>query len=105
MLSVYATEHAYTGIVEALVDSAADKSEATRQAVVKALVDIGRKKHGTVLEICHSYLKKHSKVGLALSANYKYLLTNLFNAPASPQSPCSPATALGESVQGTHPQS
>ena len=51
-----------TGIVEALVDSAADKSEATRQAVVKALVDIGRKKHETVLGICHSYLKKHSKV-------------------------------------------
>jgi hypothetical protein len=50
------------GIVEALVDSAADKSEATRQAVVKALVDIGRKKHATVLGICHSYLKKHSKL-------------------------------------------
>ena len=52
----------YTGIVEALVDSAADKSEATRQAVAKALVDIGRKKHEIVLAICHSYLKKHSKV-------------------------------------------
>ena len=52
----------YAGIVEALVDSAADKSETTRHAVLKALVDIGRKKHNTVLAICHSYLKKHSKV-------------------------------------------
>ena len=50
------------GIVEALVDSAADKSETTRRAVHKALVDIGRKKHHTVLGICHSYLKKHGKV-------------------------------------------
>jgi hypothetical protein len=50
------------GIVEALVDSAADKSDAPRQAVAKALVDIGRKKHATVLGICHSYLKKHSKL-------------------------------------------
>lgn len=48
--------------MEALVDSAADKSEAARHAVAKALVDIGRKKHDTVLGICHSYLKKHSKV-------------------------------------------
>ena len=51
-----------TGIVESLVDSAADKSEAARHAVVKALVDIGRNKHVTVLGICHSYLKKHNKV-------------------------------------------
>lgn len=50
--------------MESLVDSAADKSEAAQRAVVKALVDIGRKKHVTVLGICHSYLKKHNKVSL-----------------------------------------
>ena len=54
--------HTHKGIVEALVDSASDKSEATRHAVFKALVDIGRKKHTTVLKICHSYLKKHGRV-------------------------------------------
>ena len=48
--------------MESLVDSAADKSESAQRAVVKALVDIGRKKHVTVLGICHSYLKKHNKV-------------------------------------------
>lgn len=54
----------WLGIVEALVDSASDKSETTRAAVFKAVVDIGRKKHSTVLRICHSYLKKHGKVRL-----------------------------------------
>lgn len=54
--------HTHKGIVEALVDSASDKSEVTRHAVFKALVDIGRKKHTTVLKISHSYLKKHGKV-------------------------------------------
>ena len=44
------------------MDSAADKSDTARQAVAKALVDIGRKKHEVVLASCHSYLKKHSKV-------------------------------------------
>ena len=44
------------------MDSAADKSDAARQAVVKAVVDIGRKKHEVVLGLCHSYLKKHTKV-------------------------------------------
>ena len=52
----------HVGIIEALVDSASDKSEPTRRAVFKALVDIGRKKYSTVLRICHSYLKKHGKV-------------------------------------------
>lgn len=46
------------------MDSASDKSETTRAAVFKAVVDIGRKKHSTVLRICHSYLKKHGKVRL-----------------------------------------
>jgi hypothetical protein len=41
--------------------------------VVKALVDIGRKKHNTVLGICHSYLKKHSK----LPRGHRIVLLNL----------------------------
>ena len=60
-LNMYMYVH-IAGIVESLVDSASDKSDTTRHAVVKALVDIGRRKHTTVLRICHSYLKKHSKV-------------------------------------------
>ena len=62
MYGTYRYTFLLAGIVDSLVDSAADKSEVTRRAVFKALVDIGRKKYTTVLKLCHSYLKKHGKV-------------------------------------------
>ena len=54
-----------TGLVEALVDSAADGDFDVRGAIFKSVVDIGRRKHGQVLEILHDYLSKHKKVGVA----------------------------------------
>ena len=50
------------GLVEALVDSAADREESVRNSIFKSVVDIGRKKHSQVLEVINSYLSKHSKV-------------------------------------------
>ena len=86
------------GIVESLVDSAADKSETSRHAVVKALVDIGRKKHVIVLGICHSYLKKHSKV-MVLCMFICSGHSNCMTGSASSQPSNCFTTSLGESVQ------
>lgn len=53
------------GLIEALVDSAADREESVRESIFKSIVDIGRKKHAEVLDVMHNYLSKHSKVGVA----------------------------------------
>lgn len=50
------------GIIESLVDAAYEKDDSARTAIFKSVVDIGRRKHVTVLTICHGYLQKHSKV-------------------------------------------
>lgn len=50
------------GIVEALVDAANDKDESTQVALCKAIVDIGIKKHVSVIKICLNYLTKYTKV-------------------------------------------
>lgn len=50
------------GLIEALVDCAADREESVRDSIFKSLVDIGRKKHEQVLDTIHSYLSKHNKV-------------------------------------------
>ena len=55
---------ASTGLIEALVDSAADREESVRGSIFKSIVDIGRKKHAQVLDVMHSYLSKHNKVSL-----------------------------------------
>jgi len=55
----------FIGLTEALVDSAADKDEDVRDNIAKSIVDIGRRKHGQVLEILHNYLSKRPKVGVA----------------------------------------
>lgn len=52
-------------MLEALVDSAADREESVRESIFKSIVDVGRKKHSQVLDVLHSYLSKHSKVGVA----------------------------------------
>ena len=49
-------------MIESLVDAACDREEDVRKAISKSLVDIGRRKHVTVLKICHTYLMKHNKV-------------------------------------------
>jgi len=49
-------------MIEALVDAACDREEDVRSAISKSLVEIGRKKHVTVLKICHTYLMKHNKL-------------------------------------------
>ena len=54
-----------SGMLEALVDSAADREESVRESIFKSVVDVGRKKHTQVLDVLHSYLSKHSKVGVA----------------------------------------
>ena len=102
------------------MDSAADKSETTRHAVVKALVDIGRKKHKTVLGICHSYLKKHSKVSCSVErtgddSNCSYTIVHVqheivamlipFHLIASARSSDCVAESPRKSLQGTHTQS
>ena len=46
----------------ALIDSAHDKDEDTKEVIGTALFDLGKKKPMLVLSTCHSYLKKHSKV-------------------------------------------
>lgn len=51
------------GLIEALVDCAADREESVRESIFKSIVDIGRKKHGVVLDSMHTYLSKHNKVG------------------------------------------
>lgn len=51
-----------SGILEALVSAAADREEEAATAIFKSLIDIGRKKHTLVLDTCHSFLVKHSKV-------------------------------------------
>ena len=56
------TNLAPKGMIEALVDAACDREEDVRSAISKSLVEIGRKKHVTVLKICHTYLMKHNKV-------------------------------------------
>ena len=56
--------HNRAGIIDALVDAASDKDAGARGAIVKSVVDIGRKKYAAVLGHCHSYLLKHSKVRL-----------------------------------------
>ena len=52
------------GIVEALVDAANDKDESTQVALCKAIVDIGIKKHASVIKICLNYLTKYTKVSI-----------------------------------------
>lgn len=64
-----------TGLLDALVDSAADREESVRESIFKSVVDIGRKKHGKVLEVVYSYLSKHSKVGVA---NGRNLITSCY---------------------------
>ena len=49
-------------MIEALVDAACDREEDVRRSISKSLVEIGRKKHVTVLKICHTYLMKHNRV-------------------------------------------
>ena len=44
------------------MDGACDREVLAREAIVKSLVDIGRRKFSTVLEIAHGYLTKHNKV-------------------------------------------
>ena len=51
--------------MEALVDSAADKDQSVRESIYKSVIDIGRKKYVQVLDILHTYLSKHNKVGVA----------------------------------------
>lgn len=53
-----------TGLIEALVDSAADREESVRDSIFKSIVDIGRKKHAQVLDVMQSYLSKHNKVSV-----------------------------------------
>ena len=58
------TSLAALGLIEALVDCAADREESVRESIFKSVVDIGRKKHGQVLETVHTYLSKHNKVSV-----------------------------------------
>lgn len=46
----------------ALIDSANDGDESTREVIANALFDLGRKKPDLILSSCHNYLKKHTKV-------------------------------------------
>ena len=48
----------------ALIDAAHDKDAETKEVISTALFELGKKKPLLVLSACHSYLKKHSKVGL-----------------------------------------
>ena len=50
------------GIIEALVSAANDKEEEAQRAIFTAVVDIARKKHIIVLNMCHAFLLKHTKV-------------------------------------------
>ncbi|XP_011410499.2 PREDICTED: maestro heat-like repeat-containing protein family member 1 [Amphimedon queenslandica] len=61
------------GILESLVAAAADREEDAATAIFKSLLDIGRKKHTLVLDTCHLYLVKHSK----LSRNHRVILLKL----------------------------
>lgn len=47
------------------MDAAADREETVRDSIFKSVVDIGRRKHPQVLDVIHSYLSKHNKVGVA----------------------------------------
>lgn len=53
------------GIIEALVSAANDRDEAAQGAIFKAVMDIGSKKHTVVLNACHAFLVKHTKVQYA----------------------------------------
>lgn len=44
------------------MDGACDRESLARDAIFKSLVDIGRRKFSSVLEITHGYLTKHNKV-------------------------------------------
>ena len=44
------------------MDAANDRDDTVSDAVFKSVLDIGRRKHVTVLEICLAYLTKHNKV-------------------------------------------
>ncbi|CAL1544099.1 unnamed protein product [Lymnaea stagnalis] len=48
----------------ALIDSAHDNDQTTREVIANALFELGRKKPGLILSSCHIYLKKHSKLSL-----------------------------------------
>ncbi|KAL5467301.1 hypothetical protein EMCRGX_G031509 [Ephydatia muelleri] len=61
------------GIVEALVDAANDKDESTQVALCKAIVDIGIKKHVSVIKICLNYLTKYTK----LPKGHRIIILNL----------------------------
>ena len=56
-------------MLEALVDSAADREESVRDSIFKGIVDIGRRKHAQVLDVIHSYLSKHNKVSYQLPSD------------------------------------
>ena len=53
-----------TDMTMALIDAAHDKDAETKEVISTALFELGKKKPLLVLSACHSYLKKHSKVGL-----------------------------------------
>ena len=56
-----------TGVLDALVDAAADRNAQTRDSIFKSVVDIGAKRPNVVLKTCHTYLNKHNKVRADLS--------------------------------------
>ena len=58
------------GIIEALVSAANDKEDEAQRAIFTAVVDIARKKHMTVLNMCHAFLVKHTKVSLPRARDY-----------------------------------
>ena len=65
LLSIEQIQHPIpppTGLIEALVDVASDREDHAKEAIFKSLVDIGRRKHVSVLEISLAYLTKHNKV-------------------------------------------
>ena len=55
-----------------MVDAAADREEIVRDGIFKSVVDIGRRKHAQVLDVIHSYLSKHNKVGVVRQVSYVF---------------------------------
>ncbi|KAH9515736.1 Maestro heat-like repeat-containing protein member 1 [Bulinus truncatus] len=51
-------------IALALIDVAHDNDQMTREVIANALFDLGKKKPALILNSCHTYLKKHSKLSL-----------------------------------------
>lgn len=73
MHNYYVLPRFAAGIIEALVSAANDKEEEAQRAIFTAVVDIARKKHIIVLNMCHAFLLKHTKVTTPRARDYTHL--------------------------------